>query len=297
MKVLVSGSSGLIGTALRARLATAGHEVVRLVRSAPGPGEVRWDLQARTIDRSALEGIDAVVHLAGAGIGDKRWSEAYKREILDSRVVGTTLLAEALAGMERRPAVLLSGSAIGVYGSRGDEELDEASAPGTGFLADVCTAWEAATAPAEAAGIRVVHLRTGIVLSPAGGALKKQLPLFRFGLGGRFGSGRQWQSWISLDDEIGAIEHLLAAPVSGAVNLTAPAPVTNREFTQTLARVLKRPAFLPVPAFAPKLLLGAELVQNLLLDGQRVLPRRLLDDGYAFAHADLETALRALLRR
>jgi len=191
--------------------------------------------------------------------------------------------------------VLLSGSAIGVYGDRGDEELDEQSAPGTGFLADVCVAWEAAAAPAAEAGIRVAHLRTGIVLSPKGGALKKQLPLFKMGFGGRFGSGEQWQSWISVDDEVGAILHLLTADVHGPVNLTAPNPVTNRELTRVLGSVLRRPTAIPVPSFGPKLLLGSELAENLLFTGQRVLPTVLAASGYSFAHPTLETAVRALL--
>jgi uncharacterized protein (TIGR01777 family) len=209
---------------------------------------------------------------------------------------GTELLANTLAGLEHRPAVLLSASAIGIYGDRGDEVLDEDSAPGSGFLADLCVRWEAATAPAAAAGIRVAHLRTGIVLSDHGGALAKQLPLFKLGLGGRIGSGRPWQSWISLDDEVGAITHLLTSTRSGAVNLTAPNPVTQAEFAKELGRALHRPTVLPVPSFAPKLLLGGELVDNLLLSGQRVLPKVLLADGYEFQHPTLAAALGAILQ-
>jgi uncharacterized protein (TIGR01777 family) len=297
MRVAIAGSSGLIGTALRRHLANAGHDVVRLARGTPGPGDIPWDPDAGSLDAHALVGIDAVVNLSGAGIGDHRWTDAYKREVLESRVHATTTLARALAEAHDGPRVLLSGSAIGVYGDRGDEVLDEASPAGTGFLAEVCDAWEAATAQAEAAGVRVVHLRTGIVLSPDGGALRKQLPLFKLGLGGRFGDGRQWQSWISIDDEVAAIEHLLTSEARGAVNLTSPNPVTNREFADTLARVLRRPSFLPVPSFGPKLLLGGELAEALLFDGQRVLPRVLERDGYAFAHPQLEPALRALLGR
>ena len=200
MKIIVSGSSGLVGAALIPRLEQAGHEVTRLVRRAPMPGEVRWDPTAGTIDAAALEGCDAVIHLAGAGIADHRWTDEYKRELRESRTTPTRLLAEAIAGLDRRPAVMLSASAIGWYGPRHDEPLDEQSAPGSGFLADICREWEAATAPAEAAGIRVAHLRTGIVLSTKGGALKKQLPLFKLGLGGKFGDGTQWQSWISMPD-------------------------------------------------------------------------------------------------
>lgn len=297
MRVAVTGSSGLVGTALRARLESSGHTVVPVVRRAATDGEIAWDPPAGTIDVEGLAGVDAVVHLSGAGIGDQRWSEAYKREILESRTVTTTLLAETLAAMTDGPTTLLSSSAIGIYGERGDEELDETSAPGSGFLADVCLAWEASTAAAQEAGIRVAHLRTGIVLSPHGGALKKQIPLFKLGLGGKFGKGDQWQSWISIDDEVGAIEHLLTAEVEGPVNLTAPGPVTNREFAQTLARVLKRPSFLPVPKFGPKLILGSEAASALLFEGQKVLPRVLERNGYEFVHGELETALRALLAR
>src|SRR3954447_26240557 len=205
MQVAITGSSGLIGTALVRKLAADGHQVTRIVRRTPRPGEARWNPAAGTIETSALNSVDAVVNLAGAGIGDHRWTDDYKRELSSSRLLGTELLANTLAGLDRQPRVLLSGSAIGYYGSRGDEELDEDSAPGTGFLADLCVRWEAATRPAGDAGIRVAHLRTGIVLTPAGGALGKQLPLYRLALGGRIGSGRQWQSWISLTDEVGAI--------------------------------------------------------------------------------------------
>jgi uncharacterized protein (TIGR01777 family) len=279
------------------RLRGKGHEVVRLVRRAPARGEAQWDPQAGVLDPAILEGADAVIHLSGAGIGDKRWTDAYKREVLESRTLSTSLLARTIATLERKPRVFLSGSAIGIYGARDDEALTESSAHGTGFLADVCEQWEAAAAPASDAGVRTVFLRTGIVLSPQGGALKKLLAVFKIGIGGRFGSGKQWQSWISLDDELGAIEFLLDAPVSGPVNLTAPQPVTNAEFTRVLARVVKRPAVLPIPSFGPKLLLGAELADALLFTGQRVLPNVLTTNGYVFAHATLEDALRALLNK
>lgn len=295
MDVLVTGSSGLIGTALVAALREAGHRPIRLVRRPTSGDTVTWDPAAGTIDAASLEGLDAVVHLAGAGIGDHRWTDAYKAEIRDSRVLGTALLAETLAGLSRPPAVLLSGSAIGVYGDRGDEALDETAVPGTGFLAEVCLAWEAAAQPAVDAGIRTTFLRTGIVLSPAGGALKKQLPLFKAFLGGRFGSGRQYQSWISIDDEVGAILHLLSADVPGPVNLTAPQPATSAEFAKALGAVLGRPAAVPVPAFGPRLLLGRELADNLLFTGQRVLPAKLEASGYAFGHPSVDVALRALL--
>jgi uncharacterized protein len=296
MDVVVTGSSGLIGSALVGALRSAGHRPVRMVRRpAAGADEIAWDPSTGTIDTASLEGIDGVVHLAGAGIGDKRWTESYKREILESRTQGTGLLASALAGLARRPSVLLSGSGVGYYGRRGDEVLDETAPAGSGFLADVVQAWEEATAPAVSAGIRTAFLRTGIVLSPDGGALKKQLPIFKSGLGGRFGKGRNWQSWISIDDEVGATVFLLGAPVSGPVNLTAPNPVTNAEFARVLGSVLRRPTALPIPAFGPKLLLGSELAEALLFTGQRVAPRVLEAAGYRFTHPDLEGALRSLL--
>jgi uncharacterized protein len=297
MRVAITGSTGLIGSALTPHLESLGHEVVRVVRgTATSPTDIVWSPAERSIDTHALDGIDAVVHLAGAGIGDKRWTDDYKRELLESRTKSTTLISEAIATATDGPKVLLSGSAIGIYGARGDEDLDESSAPGTGFLADVCVQWENATSLAGTAGARVVHLRTGIVLSARGGALKKQLPLFKFGLGGKMGSGEQWQSWISIDDEVAAIAHLLTADVSGPVNLTAPAPVTNAEFTDTLGEVLGRPTIVPIPKFGPKLLLGGELAENLLFTGQKVHSRVLGGDpGFTFRHPDLAAALRAQL--
>lgn len=305
MRVAITGSSGLVGTALVSHLESAGHTPVRVVRRNAGRDEISWSPNdTATPDTAAaqlaeqLEGIDAVVHLAGAGIGDKRWTEEYKRVLVESRTNGTKLIAEAIAACSDGPKVLLSGSAIGVYGARGDEDLDEASAPGTGFLADLTVEWEQCTEPAAAAGIRVVFLRTGIVLSAEGGALKKQLPLFKFGAGGTIGSGEQWWSWISIDDEVRAITHLLTGDVSGPVNLTAPNPSTQKAFADTLGGVLKRPTFLPTPKFGPKLLLGSELAENLLFTGQKVYPRVLEDDAsFTFEHPDLETALRAVLDR
>ena len=298
MNILVTGASGLIGRALVPRLEGLGHTVVHAVRRAPrNSSERRWDPAAGTVDGGFLDGIDAVVHLAGAGIGDKRWSDDYKREILESRTKGTSAIATAIADAPVKPRVFLSGSAIGIYGPRGDELLGEDASHGTGFLADVCEQWEAATAPAERAGVRTVHLRTGIVLSKDGGALKKQLPLFRLGAGGRFGNGRQWQSWISIDDEVGAIVHLLDSTLSGPVNLTAPEPVTNAGFAGILGKVLMRPSFMPVPSFGPALLLGRELADALLFTGQRVVPNALQRDGYVFTHASLEAALRGILGR
>lgn len=298
MRVGITGSTGLIGTALGTSLRGTGHEVVPIVRGDGRAGQIGWDPGAGRLAASDLARLDAVVHLAGAGIGDRRWSDEYKRAILDSRVRSTELLARTMAGLgSSGPRTLVSGSAIGFYGDRGDEQLDEDSPGGVGFLADVCRAWEAATGPAEAAGVRVNHIRTGIVLSRDGGALKKMLPLFRLGAGGRFGNGRQWMSWISIDDEVAAIAHLLTSDVSGPVNLTAPKPVRNAEFARVLGDVLYRPSFLPVPAFGPKLLLGGELAEALLFDGQRVLPAVLGRDGFEHRHADLATALRAVLGR
>jgi hypothetical protein len=295
MKIVISGASGLIGTPLVEQLVKNGHQVTKLVRRPARSGESQWDPRTGQIDASVIDGADAVIHLAGAGIGDKRWTAAYKREVLESRTLSTALLARTIASANTKPKVFLSGSAIGFYGARGDEQLTEDGSLGTGFLADVCRDWEAAAAPAKQAGVRTVFLRTGIVLSPRGGALKKLLPLFRLGAGGRFGNGKQWQSWISITDELNAIEYLLTANVEGPVNLTAPEPVTNAEFTKVLAKVLKRPALFPVPAFGPRILLGGELADALLFTGQRVLPSRLEASGYRFAHRDLESALRALL--
>jgi uncharacterized protein (TIGR01777 family) len=296
MDVVVTGSGGLIGAALRPALERAGHRMVPMVRSEATGGTLHWDPGRGVIDAGGLEGAGAVVHLAGEGIGARRWNEAQKAMIRDSRVRGTTLLAETLAKLANPPKVMLCASAVGIYGDRGDEVLTESSRPGNGFLAEVCVAWEAAATPAREAGIRVAHLRTGIVLSGSGGALAKMLPPFKLGLGGRLGSGSQWMSWISIEDEVGAIVHLLgeAAP-AGPVNLTAPNPVTNADFTKALGRTLGRPALVPVPAPALKLLLGAEMAQELLLGGQRVLPTRLLDTGYTFRHPDLDGALTAAL--
>lgn len=296
MDVAVSGSTGLIGSAVVDALRREGAHVRRLVRFAPtASDQVHWDPASGVLDLEGLRGVEAVVHLAGEGIQERRWTPEQKRRIRDSRVDATALLASGLAGLDPRPRVLLSGSAIGFYGDGGDEELDENHAAGDGFLADVALQWEAACAPAAEAGIRVVQLRTGVVLTPNGGALAKQLPLFRLGLGGRIGNGRQWFSWISLPDEVGSILHLLDADVSGPVNLTAPEPVTNAAFARTLGRALHRPAILPIPSFGPKLVFGTELVESLLLSSARVLPRRLTDSGYAFRHPTLDQALAELL--
>lgn len=297
MDVAITGSSGLIGTALTASLRRAGHKVRRVVRSGGGPGDVRWDPAAGTIDAHGLAGVGGVVHLAGESIGARRWTDARKERILGSRVDGTTLIARTVAALEPRPAFLLSSSGISVYGDRGDDVVTEETPRGEGFLPDVVEAWESATAPASESGIRVAHLRTAVVLDARGGALAKQLPLFKLGLGGRLGSGRQWFPWISLDDQVGAITHLLTSQVAGPVNLVAPEPVTNARFTEVLAEVLGRPAKLPIPRFAPGLLLGRQLAEELLYWSVRALPTVLEDDGYRFQQPALEGALRSLLQR
>ncbi|MBK5227406.1 MAG: TIGR01777 family oxidoreductase [Actinobacteria bacterium] len=291
MKVAVTGSHGLIGRAVVRALAARGDEVVPLVRSEPRSGEVVWDPQAGTIDAQGLEGVDAVVHLAGEGIGDRRWTPTHKARVLDSRVRGTTLIAETIAGLSKKPDVLVSASAIGFYGDRADEILTEESAKGDDFLAHVVDQWETSTSPAEDAGIRVVKIRTGLVLSEEGGILPKMMLPLRFFVGGRLGSGRQYMSWIALDDELGAILHLLDSDVSGPVNLTSPNPVTNAEFTKVLAEVMHRPAFLAVPAFALKLALGSEMAKETVLVSQRALPARLESSGYTFRHPELLGAL------
>lgn len=297
MHVLISGASGLIGTALTRRLVELGHEVRRLVRRPAQAGEVMWNPEHGRLDPLAFDGCQAVVNLSGAGIGEKRWTDDYKRLLVDSRVQSTHLLATTMAALAAKPSVFISGSGIGWYGDRGDEQLDERSAPGHDFVSDLCRQWELATAPAADAGIRTVLIRTGVVQSGSGGALKKQLLLFKLGAGGRFGSGRQWQSWIAIDDEVEAIVHLLAADVSGPVNLTAPNPVTNADFAKALGTVLHRPAILPTPLVGPKLLFGSELVQALLLSSQRVAPDALLASGYEFRYPTLEPALRHVLGR
>ena len=304
LRVAVTGASGLLGRALLPFLTTGGHEVLRLVRghhhtSVQSPGEVYWDLRTGRIETGKLEGLDAVVHLAGEAIG-ARWSRDRKRRIRDSRALGTRFLCEALARLRKKPKVLVTASAVGIYGNRGDELLTEGSdtlaAPGD-FLVDVGREWEAATEPARAAGIRVVMTRFGPVLSPGGGMLAKMLPPFRAGLGGPLGSGAQWLSWISIDDAVGAVHHaIMSEALSGPVNATAPQPVTNREFTATLARVLGRPAILPVPAPALRLALG-EMGRVAVLGSARVVPERLTQAGYRFRHPALEGALRFVLGR
>jgi uncharacterized protein len=298
LHIAITGATGFIGSALVAQLAAAGHAVRRLLRSERQrrPDDVLWDPAAGRLDPHALEGVDAVIHLAGEPIA-QRWTTAAKRRIRDSRIRGTALLARTIASLAQPPRVLVSGSAMGIYGDRGDEELDETSAPGHGFLAEVATAWEASAEPATRAGIRVVNVRTGLVLSPRGGALAKLLVPFRMGVGGRVGSGRQWVSWIGLADTVGALTHAVSTESrTGAVNLSSPSPVTNAELTKTLATVLRRPALVPVPAFALRLAFG-EMGQATLLASQRMRPRRLLETGYRFRFPTLEAALRHELRR
>ena len=303
MRVAVTGSTGLIGRAVVERLDAAGHQAVRVVRpssgdrdAASGEGQiVRWDPIAGEIDRDGMEGLDAVVHLAGEPIAARRWTVEQKRRIAGSRVRGTALLAEALAGLTAPPAVMVSGSAIGFYGSRGDELLDEESSAGTDFLAEVCSDWEDAADPARAAGIRVVHPRTGVVLSQSGGALAEMLPFFRLGLGGRIGNGRQWMSWITLHDEVEALVWMLTADVEGPVNLAAPEPVTNRQLTAELGRALRRPTLLPTPKPALWARLGRELTEALLYSSARVQPAVLANKGLSFAHPDIAAGLTAVL--
>ena len=293
--VAISGASGLIGSALVREFTSRGAEVRPLVRHAPrAPNEIAWDIDAGTIDVAKLEGVGAVIHLAGENLA-QRWSSEIKRKIRDSRVKGTTLLARTLASLTTKPPVLLSGSAIGIYGSRGDETLDESSSLGDDFLAEVCKAWEAASMPAADAGIRVVSLRTGLVLSEEAGLLPKLLLPFRAGIGGKLGSGKQWMSWISLADYVRAVMYLIDSDsAKGPVNLVSPNPARNEEFTEVLARVLKRPSLFTVPAFAMKLAMG-EMAEETALASQRVRPARLMQLGFEFQQPTLESALRLAL--
>lgn len=296
---LVSGASGLIGSALVAGLRRGGERVVTLVRrEAGGEDEVRWDPEVGHLPAGVMNGVDVVVNLSGAGIGDRRWSESRKKEILNSRLQTTGLLATAIAASETPPPVFLSASAIGIYGQdRGDELLDETSSSGDDFLARVAVDWEAATAPAAEAGTRVVWFRTGLVLSGTGGLLGPLLPLFKMGLGGKIGSGKQWMSWISIDDEAAALSHLMDSSLSGPVNLVAPNPVTNVDFTTALAEQLGRPAIFTIPPLALNVRFGREMAEGTALANQRVTPARLLADGFDFTHSDLSSALQHVLGR
>jgi uncharacterized protein (TIGR01777 family) len=296
--IAVTGASGLIGRALVQELTRRGHQVSRMVRRPAGRGEISWDPARGILEPGDLEGVDAVVHLAGENVA-ARWTGAKKQRIRDSRVRSTRLLSETLGRLRRPPRVLVSASAVGIYGNRGDEILTEVSPPGDpgrSFLVAVAQEWEAAAEPARAVA-RVVHPRFGIVLSPQGGALQKMLPAFRIGLGGRVGSGSQWVSWVSLDDAVGAVIHsLFSDTLQGAVNVTAPVPLTNSEFTRILGRVLSRPTVFPVPATVLRLALG-EMANDTLLTSARVVPTQLLKSGYRFQHSDLESALRHVLGR
>ncbi|GEK04111.1 TIGR01777 family oxidoreductase [Streptomyces sp. NPDC003388] len=292
-RIAVAGASGLIGSALVRSLTADGHEVVRLVRRAPrGKDEVRWDPERQQVDAAGLAGCDAVVNLAGAGIGDRRWTPEYKRLIRDSRVLGTAALAEAVASLDTPPRVYVSGSAMGIYGDTGDRAVDEDAPPGDGFLPSLCVEWEEAAAPVQEAGVRTVFLRTGLVVARGGGAWGRLFPLFKAGLGGRLGSGRQYWSYIALHDEVAAIRHLIDDDGAyGPFNLTAPQPLTNREVTEAMGRVLHRPTLFAVPEPVLRAALG-EMAGD-VLGSQRVLPKRLLESGFTFAFPGIEDAIRA----
>lgn len=298
MKVLISGSHGLVGSTLIKSLESDGHEVVRLVRHPPtGASEIEWSPQRYSIALARLEGFDAVIHLAGESIAEGRWNEEKKRRIRESRVKGTRLLSDSLANIKHPPKSFLCASAIGYYGNRGDEILTESSPPGDDFLAEVCVEWEKASEEAVQKGIRTVNLRFGIILDSKGGALAKMLPPFRMGVGGKIGTGRQWMSWIALDDVVGAIKRALTnETLSGPVNFVAPNPVTNREFTKTLGKVLSRPTLFSIPAFGARLAFG-EMADALLLSSQRVEPERLKKAGYQFRYSELKGALRHVLAK
>lgn len=300
MKVLISGASGLIGSALRQRLESAGHPIGRLVRSTPNPDpearEVFWDPGEGKIDAVGIEGYEGVVHLAGETIAAGRWDEATKQRILDSRVKGTSLLAETLAKLHSPPRVLVCASGSSYYGSRGDEVVTEETPIGKGFLPEVCRAWEGAADRARACGIRVVHLRFGMVLSPKGGALAKMLPPFKLGVAGKIGRGDQYMPWITLDDAVRVIEFaLLSDRVKGCVNAVSPNPVMNEEFTRTLGRALSRPTLFTMPMFAARLLFG-EMAEELLLASCRAMPKRLVNWGFSFEHPEIEEAFRHVLK-
>lgn len=298
MRILVTGASGLVGSAIVRNLSSRGEEILQLVRSAPNDSgrEIRWNPLQGIEDSSRLEGLDAVIHLAGEPIAEGRWTQEKKRRIRDSRALGTKVLADALAALERKPSTFLSASAIGYYGTRGAEVLTEESGPGDDFLARVCREWEEATETASRAGIRVVQMRFGVILSSKGGALVKMLTPFKLGLGGRLGSGEQYMSWIALEDVVGVVDHLLEkSEVRGPVNTVAPHPVTNREFTKTLGAALSRPTLFPAPEFALRLAFG-EMADVALLASQRVEPARLKESGYVFKYPELKGALQNILK-
>ena len=295
MKIAITGAGGLIGPALASALSAAGHDLVRLVRRAPAdPSEAHWNIATGTIDMEPLQDVGAIVHLAGETIG-QRWSERVKQRVISSRVDGTRLIAETAARLPGKP-VLLCASATGFYGNRGDEPLDESSAQGTGFLPEVVEQWEAAADPARAAGLRTVHLRQGIVLAPHGGALGRMLLPFKLGLGGKIGSGRQWWSWVSLEDTVAAYVFALEQPLEGAVNVVAPGATTNLEFTKALGRALQRPTIVPVPELAVRAAFG-QMGQEMLLEGQRAVPTKIERAGFAFSRPDIDSGLAAALAR
>jgi hypothetical protein len=298
MKILISGSHGLVGTAFIKSLETDGHEIFRLVRHYPNSeAEIEWSPDRYSIQLARIEGFDAVVNLAGESIAEGRWSDEKKRRIRESRVKGTKLLGDALANLAKPPKTFICASAIGYYGNRGDETLTESSTPGDDFLADVCVEWEKATTLATEKGIRVVNARFGVILDAHGGALAKMLPPFRMGIGGKIGSGKQWMSWIALDDVVGALKFALAnETLKGPVNFVAPNPVTNAEFTKTLGKVLSRPTLFAIPAFGVRLAFG-EMADALLLSSQRVEPERLKTTGYEFQYSQLQTALSHALQK
>jgi hypothetical protein len=296
MRVAVSGTHGLIGSALSQRLAATGHDVVPIVRGAASGAQIGWDPKAGTIDARALEGADAVIHLAGAGVGDHRWTDSYKQEVLRSRTQGTTTLAHALASLSTPPKMLLSASAVGYYGVRGDEVLTEDSGPGSGFLADVCAQWEHATRPATEVGVRVVLLRSGVILSAAGGALKKQLVAFKLGLGARLGHGDHYLSWITRRDHVDAVLFLLNhRDAAGPVNVTAPSAVTNATFTKALGGALHRPAKMVLPSSVLRAAVGREMTSEFLLASQRTVPQRLVAMGFDFVDPSIDEALATAL--
>ncbi len=297
MKILVTGSTGLVGSALIPVLEAKGHQIVRLVRTAPKnrETEIFWDIEKGTLNADELEGIDAAVHLAGENLAEGRWTEEKKRRILESRAKGTRLLSEALAKLKRKPQVLVSASAVGFYGNRGDELLTEQSSSGSDFVSEVCREWELATQPAAQAGVRVVNLRFGVIFSRESGALKKMLFPFKMGVGGKLGSGQQYMSWITVDDAVGVIEFAIEnESLRGPVNAVAPDAVTNKEFTKALGSALSRPTIFPVPKFAARLVFG-EMADETLLSSQRVEPQRLKEEGYAFKYPEIKSALKHVL--
>lgn len=295
MKIAITGSSGLIGTALRKAIESRGDTAVRIVRRSPGADEIRWDIPGGTIEAEKLEGVDAVVHLAGEGIGEAKWTPAQKKGLTESRTKSTALLANALADLKDKPKVFVSGSAMGFYGDRGSDWLPETAERGIGFLPDLVEEWEAEAQPAVNAGIRTVYLRTSVVLSPDGGALKEQLPFFKLGIGGKFGDGSQYWSWVSIDDQVRAILHIIDGDLSGPVNVASPNPVTNAEFTKALGSALGRPTLLPTPRFAVELRLGKEAAEAMLYWSTRLEPKALVDSGFEFEHPTIDRAFQALL--